>query len=362
MARDMVDRCGWCLWVMVGVFLYLSSPLWSASWVNPRETLSDPMIVRLQQGRKNLNELEKQEVEQYGYTGLEVMTYLDYNEDPGQDNDSIQTFDLLDSVGSVRTFRWLHRIKYYYKTWADLYNNTPPNPGDVWRQTVSIFFGPPEFKRNALLKKNFLRSIEQKKPEERWMYLASVRRIRRDPIYDFEDEWVGSCLSHDDREYRKAWQEEHRILGEDSIDNQLCLVIESEHSNSNYYLSKRVTWVTKDNFLDLHEEQFDKKGRLFRIVDNNWEQKKPGNYWTRIERNCVDLSSEAKGFHQLYGWKFDQGLSESFFSQMQIQKENYWRPIVQPPIQIKTAADFPPDPKIRREFWKKIRIEPLVAK
>lgn len=62
--------------------LFLFSPLlfsaafvFAAHWINPREVLKDPMIARLQQGRKELTPREREEIEKYGYTGLEIMTY-----------------------------------------------------------------------------------------------------------------------------------------------------------------------------------------------------------------------------------------------------------------------------------------------
>jgi hypothetical protein len=45
-------------------------------WVNPKIVVGDPMKARLQQGRKELTSLEKEEIARYGYTGLEIMTYV----------------------------------------------------------------------------------------------------------------------------------------------------------------------------------------------------------------------------------------------------------------------------------------------
>lgn len=55
----------------------------AGQWVNPREAIQDASLVRLQAGRKELTPLEREEIDQYGVTGLEAMIYLDDNKDPG---------------------------------------------------------------------------------------------------------------------------------------------------------------------------------------------------------------------------------------------------------------------------------------
>lgn len=345
----------------VWLFFSLTSTPWSAPLINPQEAIKDPMVVRLQQGRKTLTPVEEEEIKKYGFTGLEIMTYLDYNKENGKNNDSIQTIHVINSSGSVLSYGWMMKTTYEYKELADLYLHKTIKPGDVWRKKLIIFFDPPDFHKNGILNKSLLRSKDQPQEEESWQYFSNLRRARR-MTYNYEDEWVGSCFSRDDREYRKAWEDEHRILGEDTINGQACLVIESKHLRKGYYLSKRVTWVTKDSFVDLHEEQFDKKGRLFRVVDDQWEQVKPLDYWARTRRYCIGLDKQVKAIHQLYGWKFDQDIPSSLFTLGEMQKENFWRPIDPPPLPVKNGSGLPISPSIRWPFWDKIGVKPLVVK
>jgi len=51
-------------------------------WVNPKDIIKDPMLARLQQGRTELTDKEEKEIKEYGYTGLELITYVDINSRP----------------------------------------------------------------------------------------------------------------------------------------------------------------------------------------------------------------------------------------------------------------------------------------
>lgn len=47
-------------------------------WVNPREAIG-PQTARHPLWKKGLTDLEKKEIQTYGFTGLELMTYVDSN-------------------------------------------------------------------------------------------------------------------------------------------------------------------------------------------------------------------------------------------------------------------------------------------
>jgi hypothetical protein len=122
-----------------------------------------------------------------------------------------------------------------------------------------------------------------------------------------------------------------------------------------------VTWVEKENFLDLHEEQFDTHGRLFKILEKTWERHKPTGYWVRKRWNVANYASNGRSLEETFGWLIDQGLDEKFFSLRLMENENPWRAMpdgVPPPIT--KTSDFPPRPKAKLDFWQRIgqKIEP----
>jgi hypothetical protein len=55
--------------------------------------------------------LEKEEIEKYGYTGLEIMTYLDANIDPGRSHDHFVRMIQIGAGGLIHIRMWLWKTK-----------------------------------------------------------------------------------------------------------------------------------------------------------------------------------------------------------------------------------------------------------
>ena len=324
-------------------------------WVNPKEAIGDASIARLQQGRKELTSQEKEDLAHYGYTGLEIMTYVDDNRDPGKDWETFERYLQVGSLGDVRSELFLRKVKYSYRDHLALLTHNGIRPGDIEYKETGISLFPPKYRRSGWLDYVYLRARrEDIKHRDEWVYLRDLRRNRRNAFTAKGDNWFGLTYTWDDYSYREPWEEDHRILGEDVLEGRPCYVVESNNLDPNYYLSRRVSWVDRERFLDLHEEQYDREGRLWKVINRRWEQIAPWGYWVRTQQDFVDILNKTRTVLENVGWIFDQGLSDGDFLPAALRREHIWRlpPKDLPPLN--AAADFPPQPQERREFWSRL--------
>jgi hypothetical protein len=342
-------------------FIFFQSLLYAGQWKNPRDIIGDPMIVRLQQGRKELTSEEKEEIKRYGYTGLEIMSYVMCNKDPGKDNEGFYKSISVDSSGNIQIREVIRRRKYYYKDYRARFTYDGIKPGDVVYKRAGMQLYPPRDRGTTFIRIAYLKSKDNYKPDTLFVRSISLKRIRQYPTPNNQDKFYKEDMTHDDWYAREAWQENHRIIGEDNIRGKDCFVIESKNwYYPNYYLSKRVTWVEKKNFLDLHEEQFDRKGRLFKIMDKEWVRVPPWNYWVRKNWDIIDLSTKSRTIEYTYDWIFDQGFTEKKFSKAMLKNEKVWREPKNPPPSIRKLSDLPNPPQVRSEFWKRMDVAPNI--
>lgn len=318
------------------------------------------MIARLQGGRRELSELEKEEVRRYGYTGLEIMTYLEDNRYPGRDWDVYYRWIQVEAGGHMRIQEMLLRKMVTYKDIKALITHDGIKPGDIRIYSISIFTYPPGSKDDMGGSLVYLNTKDIYKAKDIYMWINSTRRIRRSSAEGIGDDILGADFTEEDNTERQPWHEEHRILGEDILRGHDCLVVESQNKlHKNYYLSKRVTWVEKKNFLDMHEEQFDREGKIFRLFDFEWKQFPPQNYWAKTLWNVMTLSSRHRSIWQYFDYIFDQGLTKKDFSRKILGNPILWRQVKVPP-QPKGSSDLAPEPEIRWEFWEKIKVKPEI--
>ena len=347
--------------VLLSVLLFSQSLLYAGEWKNPKDIIGDPMVVRLQQGKKELTLEEKGEIKKYGYTGLEIMTYVMCNRDPGQDNEIFFKNILINSSGSMQLQDLMRRTKYYYKDYRARFIYDGIKPGDIVLKRAGIYLYPPRDKGTTFEVTSYLHSKDIYKPDNLLMKPLSLKRIRKFATPNVQDKFYNNDMTHDDWYARSAWEENHKILGEDNIRGYDCFIIESKNwYYPKYYLSKRVTWVEKKNFLDLHEEQFDTKERLFKIMDKEWVQVPPWNYWGRKNWDVIDLSTNSRTIEYDYDWMFDKGFTEKDFSQAVLEDERPWREAKNPLPPIEKPSDLPKPPEVRAEFWSKRGITPII--
>ena len=220
---------------------------------------------------------------------------------------------------------------------------------------------PPEVEREGNSCYTYLKSKKFTKAADFFRYSKKARRVIRVPTLKNEDSALGTELSWYDFHFYQTWDNEHKILGEDTISGNDCLVIEWRSKiYPDFYLEKSVVWLERHNFLKLHEEQFDKEGKLFKVMDWEWEQLKPSNHWVYTSWNVINLKSKGRSLIQMFDYDVDAGRKEKEFDAIRMTEEKVWMKCEHCPPPIKKISDFPPEPQIRWEFWDKMGIKPEV--
>jgi hypothetical protein len=148
-------------------------------WRNPKEVIGDPKLARLQQGRKELTEEEKADVKKYGYTGLELMTYVHANQFPGaQDYDLFYRRASVDGTGIVKVTILNRRWKYYYKDYRSLLTYDGIKPGDIVLKRPGFVMEPSKERGTTFHNVGYLRSKDNYREETTNMRPITLKRIR----------------------------------------------------------------------------------------------------------------------------------------------------------------------------------------
>ena len=210
---------------------------------------------------------------------------------------------------------------------------------------------------------DYLKSEDFTKGGTVYGYSRKIRRVSHSPTPRNEDSFMGGEFTIYDVLFKLPWDSDYRILGEDTMRGHECLVVEaSSRIHKNHYNKRRISWVDKNLFIDVHEEQFDREDKLYRVVDKEWEQLKPSNWWVYRQWDVVNLGTQARTIAQFSDWLIDKEYKAENWEPSKMLEEHIWRnpnPKNLPPI-IKEVSDLPPQPEIRGEFWNKIGMKPSV--
>ena len=171
------------------------------------------------------------------------------------------------------------------------------------QQRVRKTFGTTKLEPNGIDNKRMTRFLEPTdvkgtvsllnehadKDDDIWIYLPSIKKVRRLVSSNKKDSFVGTDFSYGDVIGHKVNEWTHKIIREENVDGKAAYVIESlprdagVKANSGY--SKRVNWIQKDNFVTLKGMMYDEAGELvkeaqfshFRNIDparGHWQRRR----------------------------------------------------------------------------------------
>ena len=127
-----------------------------------------------------------------------------------------------------------------------------------------------EFQEPASVRGTRFLTIENPgKPNDQWIFLPSLGRVRRIAAAEGSGSFVGSDFSYDDISSadRRTNLDDHRLLREERFSNRNCYVIESTPKDTNYQYGKMIQWIDKENFVIHKIELYDRRGTMVKLLE-----------------------------------------------------------------------------------------------
>lgn len=243
---------------------------------------------------------------QAGLTPKEIMAGY-RNQRSSRDERSNLTMKLLDSRGRER-IRKLEQV-------------TITDDNDTQKTLITVE-EPEDIRGTAFL------IIEHKESDnDQWLYLPAFRKVRRVLPNEKSDSFLGSDFFYEDLETEDVEHYEYILAGDESIDGQVCWIIEALPADSKTRkesgYSKRELWITQDTFVGLQTRFFDKKGKLikeFRALDvrNTGKDDKLRAY--RLEMH--NLESDHRTVILYSNYELNTGVPDWIFTRAYLERGN----------------------------------------
>jgi len=158
----------------------------------------------------------------------EIIQRCDIETPLGHDQRSRMTVILRDPEGNEKR-------RVYRRYWID-------NEGkeDILDKMVLFTEFPLDAKGTAFMRWNYLPQLHRS--AEQWLYLPSLKTIRRVSVRDPGDSFLGSEMTYYDIDTHLPQDDKHRVLREEQADGKTYYVVETIPSGENPLYSKKVSW------------------------------------------------------------------------------------------------------------------------
>ncbi|MCP4215996.1 MAG: outer membrane lipoprotein-sorting protein [bacterium] len=139
--------------------------------------------------------------------------------------------------------------------------------------SVITFLWPADVKGTRMLTRS-----HKKKDDDQWLYLPSLKRVKRISSRNKSGAFMGSEFAYEDLGSQEVEKYSHKWLRDENLDGRDCWVMERIPVSKKSGYSKQVSWVDKEYRQPLKMEYFDRKGELLKIAAFV-KYKKLKNWW-----------------------------------------------------------------------------------
>lgn len=219
---------------------------------------------------------------------------------PGSDQQSKLTFIIRDPDGSERK---VILRRYWKNLKADK---------ELESKVLVFHEYPPDSKGTAFMVWSYKMSTS--KPEDLWLYLPLLRKVQKVPEHP-DEIFSGANLRPADMIPRAPELDRHKLLKEETIENQAYYVVEStpKENTPNYPYGKLVKWITKDHFLKERIDYYDRSGSLLKKQITTW--KKIANTWIWEKVILTNVQNHVQTTLSISDTEINKGLTEDLFSE-----------------------------------------------
>lgn len=233
-------------------------------------------------------------------TGMEVMKLMRDRFD-GDDRQVVVTMTLVNKRGSKRV-RSIEQIS---------------KDDGLDRKSLITFRSPADVEGTRYLMWTY---DELGKEDDKWLYMPSLKKVRRISGASNNDFFMGSDFTYDDIDMgrRNLGKDTHTLLGVEKTGDFECWKVESIPVDKSDPVLRRIAYIDRSTLLVVRLEYYEKKG-LTRVYDVLELQEQQGIWQVKSSR-MNNLADEHQTFMDFGPFTYDQGLKDSAFRVAMLQR------------------------------------------
>ena len=150
--------------------------------------------------------------------------------------------------------------------------------------------------------------------DQRWIYVPAVDLIKPISADDKNSSFVGSDFTYEDVSGRHWTEDNHKLIGEQDFNGKVAYVVESIPKEDYKGFARKVSYISKENWLPLKEEYYDKKGELERVFTAD-KIEDVGGFLTITSRSIENLKKNSKTTVDFSSIEYNVGLEPDIFTE-----------------------------------------------
>ncbi len=182
-------------------------------------------------------------------------------------------------------------------------------------KSLSLFDQPPDVKGTAML------TLTHKAgPDDQWLYLPAVKRVKRIASADKSGSFMGSEFAYEDISSQEVEKYTYKYLRDETVDGQATFVIERYPVDENSGYTRQVVWMDQTEYRPLKIDYYDRKESLLKTLTFTGYRHHLGKHWRADEMFMINHQTGKSTRLQWSDWKFGAGLKDLDFTQEALKR------------------------------------------
>lgn len=189
---------------------------------------------------------------------------------------------------------------------------------DVGDKSIIIFDSPRDVKGTALLS-----HAEILKQDSQWLYLPSLKRIKRISSNNKSGPFMGSEFAYEDITANEIGKYSWKFLDVEPCPNMPsleCFKLETRPKYKYSGYTKRIVWMDVEEFRGQQIDFYDRKDSLMKTQTFSGYKEYLGKFWRADKWSIVNLQTNKKTDIELTSYKFKTGLTDANFNQATLKR------------------------------------------
>ncbi len=184
------------------------------------------------------------------------------------------------------------------------------NDGD---KSLTVFHSPRDVRGTALL--TYSHGV---KPDDQWLYLPALRRVKRIASNNKSGPFMGSEFAYEDLSSQEVEKYKYKYIKDDEVAGVACFLIERYPVDKDSGYTKQQLWLDKDEYRARKIDYYDRKGQLLKTFTPSEYKQFLGQYWRAHKMMMVNHQNGKSTELQWKDFKFKNGLKDNDFTRTRL--------------------------------------------
>ncbi len=182
-------------------------------------------------------------------------------------------------------------------------------------KSMSIFDEPADVKGTAFL--TFSHAI---KPDEQWLYLPALKRVKRINSKNKSGPFMGSEFAYEDIASQEVEKYSYKYLRDETLNGIDCFVIERYPAYKHSGYTRQVGWINKAEYRPEKIVFYDRKNTLLKTLTYDGYQQFLDKFWRADQMNMENHQTGKSTTLTWSDYQFKTGLKDNDFNKNSLKR------------------------------------------